>query len=388
MTILVVDDERNIADSIAGTLIAELNTDAEVHVCYGSQQAKDFSATHYIDIIVCDIDMPKCNGISLCRSLLASYPDLKIIFLTGYSDFSYAYEALKFPEASYVLKLEDDAVLLNAVHEKIGKVEEQRRRESELAFQVRLNDELSAEVNGMKLRRSIEENGEEYSERLFLFMIFSERKTGMANILRNTFGKDVSVFCKENGWFAAIPVPENANVAIERAKRLQQDIFERDGNYSVFAVDLPRGEKDGIRYSRLERFCDGNKNGCRFIGDGQEAKNVSEDCCDEIIESVKKYIDTHPGDDLSLTTLASTVYYNPAYLSRKFKAVVGENLHSYILGQRMRLAERLLVETDDFVLNIAKKCGFANPAQFGIAFAKLHGCAPMVYRRKTFSDDE
>lgn len=118
MTILVVDDERNIADSIAGTLIAELNTDAEVHVCYGSQQAKDFSATHYIDVIVCDIDMPKCNGISLCRSLLASYPDLKIIFLTGYSDFSYAYEALKFPEASYVLKLEDDAVLLNAVREK------------------------------------------------------------------------------------------------------------------------------------------------------------------------------------------------------------------------------------------------------------------------------
>ena len=40
MTILVVDDERNIADSIAGTLIAELNTDAEVRVCYGSQQAK------------------------------------------------------------------------------------------------------------------------------------------------------------------------------------------------------------------------------------------------------------------------------------------------------------------------------------------------------------
>ena len=346
MTILVVDDERNIADSIAGTLIAELNTDAEVHVCYGSQQAKDFSATHYIDIIVCDIDMPKCNGISLCKSLLTSYPDLKIIFLTGYSDFSYAYEALKFPEASYVLKLEDDAVLLKAVHEKIAEAEKQRRGESELAFQVRLNDELSAEVNGMKLRRSVEENG------------------------------------KENVWFAAIPVSENANVAIERAKRLQQDIFERDGNYSVFAVDLPRGEKDGIRYSRLESLCGGNKNGCRFIGDGQEAKNVSEECGDEIIESVKKYIDTHLGDDLSLTTLASAVYYNPAYLSRKFKAVVGENLHSYILGQRMRFAERLLVESDDFVSNIAKKCGFANPAQFGIAFAKLHGCAPMAYRRK------
>ena len=215
-----------------------------------------------------------------------------------------------------------------------------------------------------------------------LFMIFSEAKTDMANILRNTFGKDVSVFCKENGWFAAIPVSENVNVAIERVKRLQQDIFERDGNDSVFAVDLPRGERDGTRYARLESLCGGNKNGCRFIGDGQEAKDVSEDCGDEIIGSVKKYIDTHLGDDLSLTTLASAVYYNPAYLSRKFKAVVGENLHSYILGQRMKFAERLLVETDDFVQNIAKKCGFANSAQFGIAFTKLHGCAPMSYRRK------
>ena len=137
-----------------------------------------------------------------------------------------------------------------------------------------------------------------------------------------------------------------------------------------------------MRYSHLERLWGGNKNGCRFIGDGQESKNLSEDCCDEIIESVKKYIDTHPGDDLSLTTLASTVHYNPAYLSRKFKAVVGENLHSYILGQRMKFAERLLIETDDFVQNIAKKCGFANSAQFGIAFTKLHGCAPMSYRRK------
>lgn len=42
MTILVVDDERNIADSIAGTLIAELNTDAEVHVLLRIAAGKRF----------------------------------------------------------------------------------------------------------------------------------------------------------------------------------------------------------------------------------------------------------------------------------------------------------------------------------------------------------
>lgn len=77
-----------------------------------------------------------------------------------------------------------------------------------MAFQVRLNDELSAEVNGMKLWRSIEENGEEYSGRLFLFMIFSEPKTDMANVLRNTFGKTYRRFVKKTGGLRRFPFPK------------------------------------------------------------------------------------------------------------------------------------------------------------------------------------
>ena len=75
------------------------------------------------------------------------------------------------------------------------------------------------------------------------------------------------------------------------------------------------------------------------------------------------------------------MYYNPAYLSRKFKAVMGSNLHAYILARRMELARKLLVETDGFVQEIAAKCGFSNPTQFGMTFAKVNGCSPGAYRR-------
>ena len=127
-----MDDETNIADGIAATLRTGLEIDADIHVCYGTQSAKEYAAEHYIDLIVCDINMPKQNGLSLCRELLAQYPDLKIIFLTGYSDFSYTYEAMKLPDVSYVLKLEDDNVLLDAVRKKLRAQEEERHRRAEL----------------------------------------------------------------------------------------------------------------------------------------------------------------------------------------------------------------------------------------------------------------
>ena len=75
------------------------------------------------------------------------------------------------------------------------------------------------------------------------------------------------------------------------------------------------------------------------------------------------------------------VYYNPAYFSRKFKAVMGNNLRTYILNKRMELAKKLLVETDEFVQDIAAKCGFGNSTQFGMTFAKCNGCSPGAYRR-------
>ena len=183
--ILVVDDETNIADGIAATLRTGLEIDADIHVCYGTQSAKEYAAEHYIDLIVCDINMPKQNGLSLCRELLAQYPDLKIIFLTGYSDFSYTYEAMKLPDVSYVLKLEDDNVLLDAVRKKLRAQEEERHRRAELMRERQRSDRLAAQLSDLRFEKAVTLDGDmAYCGFVFLLMQFDSPSEACAPSLR------------------------------------------------------------------------------------------------------------------------------------------------------------------------------------------------------------
>ena len=188
ITILVVDDETNIADGVAATLRTGLDIDADIHVCYGAQSAKEYAAEHYIDLIVCDINMPKQNGLSLCRELLAKYPDLKIIFLTGYSDFSYTYEAMKLPDVSYVLKLEDDDVLLATVRKKLRAQAEERHRRAELMRERQRSDRLAAQLSDLRFEKAVTLDGDmAYCGFVFLLMQFASPVRGVRPFLEGAF---------------------------------------------------------------------------------------------------------------------------------------------------------------------------------------------------------
>lgn len=56
------------------------------------------------DIAFLDINMPLMNGISLAEKVRALSPDLMIVFVTGYSDFSYAQKAVQLHIEDYLLK--------------------------------------------------------------------------------------------------------------------------------------------------------------------------------------------------------------------------------------------------------------------------------------------
>lgn len=80
---LVVDDNRDLL-SITRTMLAHV-TDAEVCCCDSAAEAiAKFSAEpRAFDFVITDLDMPKMNGIELCRQLREIEPGLKIILATG-----------------------------------------------------------------------------------------------------------------------------------------------------------------------------------------------------------------------------------------------------------------------------------------------------------------
>lgn len=76
------------------------------------------------------------------------------------------------------------------------------------------------------------------------------------------------------------------------------------------------------------------------------------------------------------TTLAQQVGMSDRTLQKGFKAVFGITPFTYLTQQRMQQAEQLLRQPGQTVAEIANIVGYANPAQFAIAFKRQFGISP------------
>ena len=81
--ILVVDDERAIADTVVYALRTEGFTP---RWCATAGAAREALATALPALVVLDVGLPDANGFDFCRELRALYPDLSVIFLTARSE--------------------------------------------------------------------------------------------------------------------------------------------------------------------------------------------------------------------------------------------------------------------------------------------------------------
>ncbi|MFB6468659.1 response regulator [Cytobacillus sp. Hz8] len=68
------------------------------------------------DIIIMDINMPGIDGIEAAREIKKSYPKVKIIYLTMFSDEAFLKEGLNAGGQGYVLKKAVDTELISAIH--------------------------------------------------------------------------------------------------------------------------------------------------------------------------------------------------------------------------------------------------------------------------------
>jgi two-component system catabolic regulation response regulator CreB len=81
--ILVVDDERAIAD----TVVYALRTEGfSPQWCATAGAAREALAATLPALVVLDVGLPDANGFDFCRELRARYADLPVIFLTARSE--------------------------------------------------------------------------------------------------------------------------------------------------------------------------------------------------------------------------------------------------------------------------------------------------------------
>lgn len=80
------------------------------------------------DILITDIKMPFMDGLELTELVRKDFPDMKIIILSGYDEFSYAQKALRLNVTEYLLKPITSKKLLMSIRREVEAIEKSRRQ--------------------------------------------------------------------------------------------------------------------------------------------------------------------------------------------------------------------------------------------------------------------
>lgn len=104
--LLLVDDEPIIVEGLY-ELFKDYDPDnLDVYKAYSALEALEWLNKKKIDIVIADIKMPGMDGLQLLEKIKLNWPECKVIFLTGYDEFSYIYQAIRYEGVSYLLKTE------------------------------------------------------------------------------------------------------------------------------------------------------------------------------------------------------------------------------------------------------------------------------------------
>ncbi len=93
------------------------------------------------------------------------------------------------------------------------------------------------------------------------------------------------------------------------------------------------------------------------------------------------YIAKNYQQPLTSQSIADANGVHPNYAMGLFRQTFGTTMTSFIIQHRISHAQRLLVTTDDTILNVALASGFQSLSRFNEAFKAACGCSPRIYRK-------
>jgi two-component system, response regulator YesN len=119
--VLIIDDESIIRKGIKNIINwKQLGCEVCADACDGIE-GLELIKKYLPEIIITDIRMPGLDGISMIKQVKGIVPNSKIIILTGYRDFDYVHDAIKYGAFDFLLKPtkidELTSVLIKAVNE-------------------------------------------------------------------------------------------------------------------------------------------------------------------------------------------------------------------------------------------------------------------------------
>lgn len=343
MKILIVDDEKVIRKGIRTLLERSEFPFTTLLEAKNGKDACLLIKENVPDVIITDIKMPVMDGLELCKVVHHQYPTIETIILSGYEDFTYAQQALRYGVVDYVLKPITKENLHNALLKLITRQ----------SFTL---DGGISEAEVVVIRDSVEDL--------------------MKGILAEDINEVTEVFNRFKSYcydeeFSIIKIKQLMNVHqfIYKTKMTQhvKNIFSEEQLFINTSLTVSQLFDVCLRYF-LQHI--------QIIQAGRVPRSSI------ILQDVLQLIhENFAENELNINFLATQVDISNSYLSKIFRETMNIPITRYISEYRLRKSREML-ENEKTMKNIdiCYACGFNDYPYYSKYFKREYGVSPQEYR--------
>lgn len=406
-TLLIADDERTIREGIASSIDWSSLEISRVLLAADGKEAFDVIMSEKPHIAIMDIVMPEMTGIEVIARLQDSDTATEFVIVSGYSEFDYAQEAIRYNVRDYILKPCDTGEIKATVRRVIARIKQRESVEREQAYLRQRVDSLIKQAQEQVLRDYLSGDASSNSElfeqvlckpcqgfKLLLFSVLDSDDLTRLPQLKRCVEQSRAI----HGWRLVITVRDCVILAYDSssdtdAKEVTAEVCKAAAQAGVNRVraavspqgtaeDLPNLYKqawEALKYCTPISAHSASPNQVPLI-------DVSTSTYSDPVRQVIHYVRDHLSDSsLSLSRIASDVFYlNPDYLGRIFKRECGVRFSEYLMAARMEKAKQIMERSRDLrIYEVAELVGLGdNPAYFGQVFRRYTGIRPSEYRSR------
>lgn len=117
LKLMIADDERIIRETISSLIDWESYGIQLVGLCKNGLEAYDMILDESPDMVLTDIRMPGMDGLELIQKISETDLETKFIILSGYGEFEYAKQAMKYGVKHYLLKPCNEQQIIESIQD-------------------------------------------------------------------------------------------------------------------------------------------------------------------------------------------------------------------------------------------------------------------------------
>ena len=331
----MVDDEHLIRRGLKKLIPWEqLGFEVSGEACDGEEALELISAEN-TDIVITDLKMPVMDGLELTGKLRESFPGIKVIVLTGFDDFTYLQQSIRYNVVDYLLKPVNAELLIESL--------------------LKIKDQIGSKSYGYPF--------------MLVSKLIKELEDQNEKCLMNTIDELFEDFKKHKAPFDIIK------------KTCGNILITINSSMDSIGGDLKNILRDMSPENYMSKFAASNElkeEMVRIII--SVLKHKSEYGSKKMIEQIKEYIERYLHEDITLAAISAKFFMNPSYLSQLFKSETGENYVDFLMKCRVEKAKKLLVDRSLRIQDISEMVGYNDSKYFGQMFKKQVGMLPSEYR--------